>query len=320
MWRQALLEVLDKLSSKKSFKEYLKDYSITHSLDIRPEKLVGIRKELVQAAQAMDTNRLLELSAEVEAFKTEIEPATKSYLEDVLVLGRVSKQVEEVRVCQNKGIELHVKQLSDDDERSNRLQMLDAENARLEEKVTDLCGLLHKERSHNLTLKRTFELDNEEKGLSVQSPLYRALSENVTLLDVLEVLDQLFPGTVVVLDSAMESAAESSYQNVRKVIDMLLKLCGPYYQAIVVDGCPDTTAKDILGASYRAQESETTLSIAKLRAQREFKFDGKDVLFKQHLTLGVRRDERSCIHVYFKIIDRKMVIAYVGKHLETSSS
>ncbi len=87
-----------------------------------------------------------------------------------------------------------------------------------------------------------------------------------------------------------------------------------------MEGKPDTVARKALGMAYRAGESDQTMAIPKLRAQREFKYNGETTVFSQHLTLGTKRGDQATIQVHFKIIDKKLVIARVGTHLDVTSS
>ncbi len=125
---------------------------------------------------------------------------------------------------------------------------------------------------------------------------------------------------VVVLDSALESASKSTFKHTAKLMEALSILSDDYYNQIVNEGKPDSVAKNVLGFAYRAGESDTTIAVPKLRAQREFKYEGENYLFVQHLTLGTKRGNQTSLQVHFKIIDKKLVIARVGTHLDVSSS
>jgi hypothetical protein len=102
-------------------------------------------------------------------------------------------------------------------------------------------------------------------------------------------------------------------------MDILLKLTGDYYDQIQ-SGLPNSQAKLVLGSKYRAKESDTTMSIPRLKKLREYKVSGKKYLFTQHLTIGTSRNSAECIQVYFRMVESLIHIAYIGPHLEVSSS
>lgn len=103
----------------------------------------------------------------------------------------------------------------------------------------------------------------------------------------------------------------------QKLLKHLFLLCDDYYNAII-DGKPDSLARDIIGQCYRANESDTTLNNAVLRAHREFSFRGQKKLFIRHLTIGGVYDTRKTVQVYFDIVGTTLQIAYVGEHLPLS--
>lgn len=147
----------------------------------------------------------------------------------------------------------------------------------------------------------------------------RLLQSEPTMMDVIEYLEIKYPH-VVVLDSARVSAKGCVFKNIKKAFRLFDTLCGEYFEAIQ-SGQPDTTARNLLGSAYRANESETTLSNVKMRQEREFRMpDGSTRLFEKHLTLGVRRSEQLCMQLYFEIEGEVLYIAYVGGHLTTSST
>jgi hypothetical protein len=147
----------------------------------------------------------------------------------------------------------------------------------------------------------------------------RLLQSEPTMMDVIEYLEIKYPH-VVVLDSAWESAKTCAYRNLRKASEMFNRLCGTYFEQ-VTSGMPDTKARAILGTAYRANESDTTKSIERLRRMREFKMpNGEIKFFEKHITLGVRRNGELCIQLYFLIENGCLYIGYVGEHLPTSSS
>lgn len=100
-------------------------------------------------------------------------------------------------------------------------------------------------------------------------------------------------------------------------------LTGPYLDALR-SGQPDAQARQVLGGKvYSAKESDTTLSNARLRAMREFDFEGEKRLFVQHLRVSNEVGSRG-MRIYFAVDgtdqDKQIVVAYVGPHLELQST
>ena len=159
-----------------------------------------------------------------------------------------------------------------------------------------------------------------EADATSNSDAFVALIRSSTPLAVIEAFKALAGNHVVVLDTALASAKKSAFKNTSKLMEALSILSDDYYNQIVVEGKPDAVAKNTLGFAYRAGESDQTMAVAKLRAQREFKYEGETVACTQHLTLGTKRGNQTSIQVHFKIIDKKLVIARVGTHLDVASS
>lgn len=139
--------------------------------------------------------------------------------------------------------------------------------------------------------------------------------------EVLAYFSQLAGARLVVLDSAWDSAAAypGQFAASERLFDLLDKLLFPYLEAIIT-GTPDTQARGIFGSkAYCARESDTTLSDARLRALREFTWQGEKRLFVRHLRVSNQTGLEG-MRVYFDIIDGQVVIAYVGPHLPVSTS
>jgi len=141
-----------------------------------------------------------------------------------------------------------------------------------------------------------------------------------TPLLILEALSTLHPDRLVVLESARKSArAADNFNLPDRLAQLLDALINPYLDSIR-SGKPDTEAKTVLPQSYAAKESETVLNTPRLRAMREFSYEGEPQLFLQHVGVGRNYGTQHAIRVYFKIINEKVVIAYCGEHLENAST
>lgn len=146
-----------------------------------------------------------------------------------------------------------------------------------------------------------------------------AMRDAMTPTDVLLFIESVSEGRVVVLDSAWKSAKEAAaFQQTGRMLDVITSMVFPYYESLMA-GNPDATARSILGNSYSANESETVSSHRRLRAQREFDYQGETHFFERHLKAGNGAGLEG-MRIHFDILDGKVVIAYTGPHLECSTS
>lgn len=204
-----------------------------------------------------------------------------------------------------------------------RQQLHDARHAtaQLREELKDARGEQHR-------LQRMAEavgaLTPRVAAPAVDTTLLRRVAsarDSLSPGEVLAYFSQLAGARLVVLDSAWESAAAypGQFAASERLFDLLDKLLFPYMDAINA-GTPDTQARGIFGSkAYCARESDTTLSDARLRALREFTWQGEKRLFVRHLRVSNQTGLEG-MRVYFDIIDSQVVIAYVGPHLPVSTS
>lgn len=200
------------------------------------------------------------------------------------------------------------------------------------ENLRERCGILEQklseQRSLNAELKRTgrhvAHIDyrqpvNQDDAVK---KLVKYVTENgvKTPEDMLNFLSISYPDRVVVLDSAMASAKGSAtFKQVTKLGILLNSLVTEYLDAIS-GGQPDANARHILGDALRARESDSVLGNARLRAMREFVYNGEKRVFHKHLAIGVKPGVAFSIRIYYEILDSKVVIGWCGEHLETLSS
>ncbi|MFJ3110292.1 hypothetical protein [Pseudomonas putida] len=143
--------------------------------------------------------------------------------------------------------------------------------------------------------------------------------DGITPLDVLLYIEAIAEGRVVILDSAWKSAKDAStFQNTERMLEVLDAMVFPYYESLMA-GKPDATARMILGSSYSANESETVSTNRRLRGLREFEYQEKVYFFERHLKAGSGTGLEG-MRIHFDIIDKKVVIAYAGPHLECAST
>lgn len=301
-WVSEFLKVMTINEYTQPFDQYL----IQHNVNIEL-----LQQQAQEAVSTMDTDALTKVTKQMTEAKSAAEGILTALYKPLLITDEQTASEPKISVPES------VASLNDDG-------LLDD----LEETITRLETELGAEKSRRTQLgkdlaKATTELEDVKKSAGDFTPdtsdAFLALVRGSTPLAVVEAFKALSANHVVVLDSALASAKKSTFKNATKLMESLILLAGEYYNQIILEGKPDSVAKDVLATTYRAGESDTTISVPKLRAQREFKYEGETVLFAQHLTIGVKRGNHTTIQVHFKIIDKKLVIARVGTHLDVAS-
>jgi hypothetical protein len=114
-----------------------------------------------------------------------------------------------------------------------------------------------------------------------------------------------------------EGFGEVAYSE--RMLDLLDTLVNPYFDSwLRATGlCVTRTPWRRL---CRRGESDATSNCGKMRAQREFSYQGQRMYFERHLRVGSGIGNQVCMRIYFQIIDSKIVIAYAGEHLEIAST
>lgn len=148
-----------------------------------------------------------------------------------------------------------------------------------------------------------------------------AMRNNLSPVDVLSFFAATAPERVVVLEGGFDSAAayKNNFPGTARMLDLMGKLVFSYLDAIN-SGTPDTQAREVFGPkAYSAKESRPTLTDQRMRSLREFRYEGEKRVFERHLKIG-NGTGLNGMRLYFDIIDKRVVIAYVGPHLDVPSS
>lgn len=144
-----------------------------------------------------------------------------------------------------------------------------------------------------------------------------ATRKGVTPAEVLHFFAASAPERVEVLESAFSAASayKAGFSGTERMIDLMGKLVFSYLDALNA-GTADAKARMVFGSkAYSACESESTMSDQRMRAMREFRYQDEKRLFERHLKIsnGTGLDG---MRIYFELIDKRIVIAYVGPHLD----
>jgi hypothetical protein len=139
-----------------------------------------------------------------------------------------------------------------------------------------------------------------------------------TPLQILELVQEICPGSLVLLPSALKSADEASgFQYSEKLFDQVWKLATDYRQ-LRLQGGPDNLARDVFGNKvWAARESDTTAQNAVGKAERTFDYKGQPLLMLQHLKIGVKDSPNRTLRLHFEwdAEDGVVVIGHCGPHL-----
>lgn len=209
---------------------------------------------------------------------------------------------------------------------NERLQTALADIEHLRRERDDARQSIHKLRSQ-LAGKPANRAENIfQHSLDSLDSIYRvALRQGFGPADVLAFFETTAPDRLKVLPSAWQGAKGYvlPYEPAERMLEIMGNLTGPYLDALR-SGQPDAQARQVLGGKvYSAKESDTTLSNARLRAMREFDFEGEKRLFVQHLRVNNEVGSRG-MRIYFAVDgtdqDKQIVVAYVGPHLELQST
>jgi hypothetical protein len=191
-----------------------------------------------------------------------------------------------------------------------------------EEQVRDLEDELRRKSTYQEQLTKTCD-DLRREVLQVRvEPVVREAIVGAVIREpspeqALLLIAALFPERVVVLREAMMSARRAAaFRKGRKLFDLLLKLVGPYFDA-VRSGHGDGIAGQVFGASFAAVESELTTRSPAARAARTRELDGAELVMWRHLKIGVKESAAECIRVHFDWSPRRdrLVIGHCGEHL-----
>lgn len=209
---------------------------------------------------------------------------------------------------------------------SNKLQTALADNRHLSRELEDARRGIHR-----LRTQMAGKIENQAENIGFESvdaldSINRiALRQGFGPVDVLAYFEATTRGRVQILSSAWNTASQYTlpYEPAERMLEVLANLVGPYLDALR-DGQSDAKARNRLGGKvYSAKESDTTMSNARLRAMREFAFEGEKRLFVQHLRISNAGGMRG-MRIYFAVEgadqDKRIVIAYVGPHLEVAMS
>lgn len=168
------------------------------------------------------------------------------------------------------------------------------------------------------------EPDTEEEGdATLAAAEYDDEDERITLVDVLRQAADAHGETLLFLDAAERSAADSPYEDVDRI-------------AVVLDAMADVARRRQAGAlgvslreafremsiDYRGAISSTTSD----KHRQQYLVHGGDGQFydcREHIVLGTAYDPRYCLRIYFTsraAVEPRFVIGHVGRHFDVATT
>lgn len=141
------------------------------------------------------------------------------------------------------------------------------------------------------------------------------------VIQVVELAIEKYPKTLLFLDSAKYSAANSPYRHPKRVarlFEVLHELVAKWQKNKNI-GRPWKSALKEKGFDYKERISPT--SRGKYADDYTFMYEGKKMLFENHVTIGAKQ-ANNCISVHWLRDERKkiFVIGICGRHGTTTRS
>lgn len=147
------------------------------------------------------------------------------------------------------------------------------------------------------------------------------MCDPVTLRDAMNVISALYPGRLVILETAWKSADEAEkFRFSRKAFELLNKLCSAYCNCLIA-GKSDADARACFGNNaFSSKESETVENNKKARKLRTFIYQSKPIEMMMHLKIGVKPSvaETFRAHFHWDANKKVLVLGHCGKHRDHS--
>jgi hypothetical protein len=195
----------------------------------------------------------------------------------------------------------HYCQVADDEENARRVA---------EEKASALEAQLNRSTAKDAGVETVVAASDLAESLG------RFLRDEHSVEDVLRLVTVAFPERIVVLESAMSSARDSSgFRHVNRARALLGKLAGPYWEQLA-SGSPDSVSRGVFGRNeYAADEANLTKAG---RRRRTFQYLGEQVEMFAHLKIGGKESDAETLRIHFRwnAAAKCIVIGYCGPHLD----
>jgi hypothetical protein len=146
---------------------------------------------------------------------------------------------------------------------------------------------------------------------------------DITLVSVVQQASAVYGDALLMLDEAVESAADSPYEDVDRVaviLDTMAHIARRRQEGALGMSLRETFRD--YGIDYRGGITKATPSRF-LEQYRARLASGQEVMCDEHIVLGTSYDPRHCLRIYFSSRapgEPRFVIAHVGRHFDVSST
>lgn len=149
----------------------------------------------------------------------------------------------------------------------------------------------------------------------------RARSQPLTPEQILRYYQLIAGDRLEVLDSAWQSSRVSEhFKEPDRLFEMLGKLVFEYLDGVRNGEPMGALGIQLFAGGFAAKESQTVQRDVRMRAQREFSYRGQNRFFEYRLRIANGWGSVEGMRLYFDVIDCRLVIAYVGEHLDQAGT
>lgn len=297
-------------------------------IDIKLSQVKQRIAEIAAAPSADGYKELGELSQQASALTEENNKLLLHRLDQLDLFRRHAEEFKQAGGC---AVEIDPKQLDADKvgtealadtqalSRSDiEIELLEA-NSRLEEELR--VSKAENRRLESLVTRlhdRSPEGANEEL---VELARRQALGQTLNPEQILRFYQLIGSDRVDILDSAWKSARDSmNFKEPGRLFEMLGKLVFDYLDGVRAGEPMGALGIQLFAGGFAAKESLTVQRDVRMRAQREFSYRGESRFFAYRLRIANGWGPVEGMRLYFDVLDDRLVIAYVGEHLEQAST
>lgn len=216
------------------------------------------------------------------------------------------------------------------------LETLEKENEGWKKEAEQLDSQVTELRKQNGTLNIRIEEADRVRGqlrdLTSQAEAIKQLTEfPASLLEVLDVVGQLFPDRLVITEQAREAAQRHSNDHpsmwmkldgVRVAWRMIFSLAVNLYAIIFEKKAKDleNSFRSETGIDLALTETGATKADASLMQLRQLDWNGTTWDITPHLKYGTRNPDMLRLHFAIDKKNRRFIVGHCGDHLKTSST
>lgn len=209
------------------------------------------------------------------------------------------------------------------------LDLVVAEASAMEAEIALLREQVLREETRTQLWRSAYEEISQSRSAASGEAFRRITANLVTrsnwepsVEECLQYVEAFRPDRVTVLDSAWESARESSpFLLGRRLLSLLMRLVTDAVDQRAEGG--DRRLSSVFSTrEYCPRETQETLSARGYAKRRTFRYMGEKLLMEQHLRIGNSRDRGRCLRIYFDFAktDGRVLIGWCGRHLPCLST